>query len=227
MHPHSFQNKLFAFRRWSPRLQWLLLSCAFSLALAAARVLYTGQLMFLFLVWNLFLGWLPYYLSSVLINKLQWIEDTKKFVPLFICWLLLLPNSFYIITDLFHLEERQPVPLWFDLALIFSFAWNGLLMGALSIRQMEKIVAAKWNLSSPFLFLAPLSFLCGLGVYIGRYLRYNSWDVFTSPFAVVQDVLYLAQHPLRSKFEWSMIICYGTLLLLMYMCGRSFTKEEA
>lgn len=214
------------FQSWSSRNQWLLLSCCFSLFLVAARVAYTGQPMFLFLVWNLFLGAIPFAITQAMVKRINWIENNKQFALLFACWLLFLPNAFYIITDLFHLKQRAPMPLWFDLALIFSFAWNGLLLGALSLRQMEKIVLAKWPLRSPLFFLVPVSGLCGLGVYIGRYLRYNSWDVFTAPLPLVQDVWYLLQHPLRNRIDWAMISCYATLLLLVYMCGRSLLKPQ-
>jgi uncharacterized membrane protein len=172
----------------------LILSVTFSIGLNLFRTLYTGRASFYFLIWNLFLAAVPYFISRALLRHPQWIENRLKFWPAFTCWLLFVPNSFYILTDLFHLHERPEVPLWFDLALIFSFAWNGLLLGILSVRQMEKIVEVKLGLRSELLFLLPIMFLNALGIFIGRYLCYNSWDVVTNPL-----------HLHTTLFPWSFI----------------------
>ena len=195
--------------------QVLLLSCAFSLAVLFARVVYTRESMFLFLAWNLFLAYLPYALSTWMEKQPPLIRQQSTFFSVFIVWLLILPNSFYIITDLFHLRRAEDMPLWFDLALIFSFAWNALLMGVLSVRQVERMVIVRWRKAS-VCFSTPIMFLVALGIYIGRYLRYNSWDVITNPFQLLQDLINLALHPVHHRFDWSMVICYGVLLSLFY-----------
>jgi uncharacterized membrane protein len=139
-------------------------------------------------------------------------------------WLLFLPNSFYIITDLFHLQLREGVPYWFDLALIFSFAWNGILLGAASIRQMEKMLSVKWTAIREWQFVYPLMLLNALGIYIGRYLRYNSWDVVANPFQLTEDVFYLLVHPVRNRLDWSMIICYAVFMSLIYLAIKRMSK---
>lgn len=202
----------------------LLLSCLFSTGLLAARMLYTGHLTFVFLGWNLFLAFVPYGLSKKLTQHVSWIENGWKFVPLFVLWLLFIPNAFYIITDLFHLHKGGAVPLWADLAILFSFAWNGLLLGILSVRQMETIVAAKWNLKKEWSFILPLMFMNALGVYMGRYLRFNSWDVVANPFGLAADVFHLVMHPVRNRFDWSMILCYTLLMTLVYTALKRLSK---
>lgn len=202
----------------------LILSCLFSVALSFVRVMYTGQLTFLSLIWNLFLAAVPLYISQALTRHVSWIEHNKKFVFAFIAWLLFVPNSFYIITDLFHLFERPEVPLWFDLVLIFSFAWNGLLLGVLSLRQMEKIIEVKWRLSEVF-FVAPVMCLNAFGIYLGRYLRYNSWDVVSSPFQLASDIVYLFAHPIRNRFDWSMIFCFAVFMTLLYITLKKISRS--
>jgi uncharacterized membrane protein len=205
----------------------LLASVLFSLSLMLFRILYTGELFFIFLVWNLFLAWIPYRISSLLMERVDFIENNRIFTVLAICWLLFIPNSFYIITDLFHLEPRYVVPLWYDLALILSFAWNGMLLGILSVRQLEKIMQAKFSIQSEWIFVFPVMILNAFGIYIGRYLRFNSWDVLTNPFNLVQEILYLVVHPVRNRFDWSMILCYAALITLIYITLKKTGKAMA
>lgn len=213
-----------AFFKKSELEQLLLLSVLFSLALNLGRTLYTGQPIFLYLIWNLFLAAIPYFISRSLVRNPQWIESRIIFYALSICWILFVPNSFYILTDLFHLHDQTYVPLWYNLALIFSYAWNGLLLGILSIRQMEKIISVRFGWHSESLFLLPVMFLNALGIFIGRYLRYNSWDVLTNPFELARDIVYLLVHPLRNWQDWSMIFCFTLLLFFVYQSFKKLSK---
>jgi len=202
--------------------QILILCCLFSVGLMTFRVVYTGHLLFVFLVWNLFLAFVPYAISKNMSNAL--VKSKWKFFLSALVWLLFIPNSFYIITDLFHLDMNEDAPLWYDLALLLSFAWNGLLFGILSVRQMEKVFENNFNKKLGMLFILPLMALNGFGVYIGRYLRFNSWDVVTSPFQLISDMVYLFIHPICNRFDWSMIVCYAILLLLIYYTMKKLSK---
>lgn len=220
-------DKIYVFRKYN-RLkdteQVLVLSCLFSSSLIAFRLIYTGELLFLFLVWNLLLALIPYFISQRITDKI-YNKNKRLFWFTTIVWLLFLPNSFYIITDLFHLDMSESVPLWYDLALLLSFAWSGLLSGVLSVRAMERIFERIYGYERRFFFLYPVMLLNSFGVYIGRYLRFNSWDVITDPFQLIREILYLFIHPLRNRFDWSMIICYSILLSIIYLSikktGRS------
>lgn len=203
----------------------LMLSCLFSIGMTAFRILYTDQWRFAWLSWNLFLALVPYLITRFTMQHPSWIERRWKFALTFVSWLLFLPNSFYIITDLFHLEISQHVPLWFDLALIFSFAWNGILLGVVSLRQMEKMVQLNFPFITEWQFVYPIMLLNAFGVYIGRYLRYNSWDVLASPFQLTQDIIYMLIHPIQYRFDWSMIICYSVFMTLIYLAIKRMSKS--
>ncbi len=202
----------------------LLLSCGFSLLLLFTRIIYTGDFTFYFLTWNLFLAYLPYKIGGSIMRRPQVIESQFKFWLLFVGWLLLLPNTFYILTDLFHLHKGGAMPQWFDLALIISFAWNGLLFGVASIKRMELVLKLKLNLQKEWVYLYPVMFLNALGIYIGRYMRFNSWDVISAPFDLAKEVWFLILHPVQNRFDWSMIICYSFLLLLFYSTVKRLSE---
>jgi uncharacterized membrane protein len=204
--------------------QTLILSSLFSMSLICFRMMYTGDHLFLFLVWNLFLAFIPWYVSSWMNRRMR----SKSIVTFLACvfvWLLFIPNSFYILTDLFHLDMNVSVPLWYDLALLLGFAWNGLLFGILSVRQMEKLFEHYFNKKFDLLFIFPVMVLNGFGVYVGRYLRFNSWDVFTNPFQLLDDIIYMFIHPIRNRFDWSMIICYSVFLMLIYSGIKRLSRE--
>jgi uncharacterized membrane protein len=193
----------------------LAIGCLFPLSLVLLRFCYTGEHAYFFLAWNLFLAMIPVFLSGWLVPKAI-ARGRVAFLTASITWLLFLPNSFYILTDLFHLEEQQGAPRWFDLAVILSFAWSGLLCGILSVRQMEKIFTGYFSLANGSFFLIPVMFLNGLGIYIGRYLRFNTWDVVADPLHLYSDIGFLFFHPFRNWPNWGMIGCYSILLWMMY-----------
>ncbi|HEY6900092.1 MAG TPA: DUF1361 domain-containing protein, partial [Puia sp.] len=117
--------------------------------------------------------------------------------------------------------------------LILSFAWNGLLLGVLSVRQMERIFLPlvsslpRTNPLAGWLFIYPIMALNALGVYLGRYPRYNSWDVLSDPLQLMEDILMMIIHPFRNQYAWGMILCFSILLTLIYRMLRGGSKALA
>ena len=224
--PLPVRKKFLPFRTEIDRV--LTASMLFSCLLVAIRVFHTGRLTFIGMAWNLFLAYFPYAISSALTTKSREQRYRQPLrILLFLTWLLFIPNSFYILTDLFHLADghrNSRIPQWFDLALILSFAWNGLLLGLLSTRQIEKLLAPEASAAGRLVFLYPVMWLNALGVYIGRYLRYNSWDIVTNPFDLLTDIFRMILHPLRHHYAWDMIFCYSVLLTLIYLALNKITN---
>jgi len=203
--------------------KWLTASMMFSVFLVAVRIHYTDTFTFIFLNWNLFLAFIPYAISSYAEKNPNGVKNKFRFVCLLALWVLFIPNSFYIITDLFHLGISN-VPLWFDLALLLSFAWNGLLLGILSVRQIERIIQSIWPRMPDLFFLFPIMCLNALGIYIGRFLRFNSWDVISNPLELIGDISYLVLHPIASKPAWAMISCYAVLMTFIYLTIKKLSR---
>ena len=203
--------------------RWLAASMAFSVFMVAIRIVATGTLTFIFLNWNLFLAFIPYGISHFAELNAGWVKNKARFALVLAAWILFIPNSFYIITDLFHLQVSS-VPLWFDLALLLSFAWNGLILGVLSVRQIERLLHSFWPRMHELFFLVPIMCLNALGIYIGRYLRFNSWDVIGNPFELAANISYLLLHPLAAKPAWAMISCYAILMTLIYLTVKKISR---
>jgi Predicted membrane protein len=201
----------------------LTLSMIFSVQLVCTRIVYTGQFTFLFMIWNLFLAWLPYAVTSWLQQRTDIANNGWKLAAVFLVWLPIVPNSFYILTDLFHLGKSN-VPRWFDLALIVSFAWNGLVLGILSVRQMEKAVEPYLRGRHELFYVYPVMWLNALGIYIGRYYRFNSWDIVANPFDLMAGICSAVVHPLQYKDVWGMVGCFSVFMTLVYLTVKRIAR---
>jgi uncharacterized membrane protein len=175
--------------------------------------------------WNLFLAYVPYFISTMLMRASSRAHLSAPSATAilrtaaFLLWLLFIPNSFYILTDLYHLADGHRdtrVPEWYDLILILSFALNGLLLGVLSTQQVEKLLAPNASFLGRWVFLYPIMWLNALGIYIGRDLRYNSWDIVANPISLLRDIFSLIAHPLRHHTAWGMVFCFSILLTFIY-----------
>lgn len=205
--------------------QWFIASCCFSYLMLCARVVATGDLTYVFLLWNLFLAFVPYAVSHWLSRSIRVMENKWMLALALAVWLLFIPNSFYILTDLFHLRNIRSAPKWFDLLLLLSFAWNGLLFGIVSLRKIEVILQAVSGRSSSLFIVFVVMWLNAFGIYIGRFLRYNSWDVITQPFSLFGDMLQMLLYPFDNKMEWGMISCYAVFMTLLYITIKKLSEN--
>jgi uncharacterized membrane protein len=189
-------------------------SAAFTIALLTFRVLYFDSYAYLFLVWNLFLAWVPYALSQVVAGG--YLAARWQQLALALAWLAFFPNSAYIITDLFHLSQRPGVPLYLDLVLLFAAVWTGLLMGMVSLMNMEIYLVQRWGKRRAALLVLCCIALCAFGIYLGRYLRLNSWEIVSDPLSVVQLVGERILQPHLHLRTWAVTGLFTGLLSLLY-----------
>jgi uncharacterized membrane protein len=185
-------------------------------ALSLFRYWLTGSRLFLFLNWNLFLAVIPWVAATVVELRPRLRASRPALAGLLLLWILFFPNSPYILTDLVHLQSRPHIPFWFDLVLILGFAWTGLCFGFLSLFDIESLLA-RWMSRLPrVLAISGLLFLSGFGIYLGRYLRWNSWDILHSPLGLMADIGERFAYPFSHSGTWGFTFLMGTLLNMMY-----------
>jgi uncharacterized membrane protein len=175
---------------------------------------------YLFLNWNLFLALIPWLLTSLAILwRLQ-----SRIAVLFILavWLLFFPNSLYILTDLIHLRDIHDAPVWLDLIIVLSFAWAGLCFGFVSLMDIEFFLRTRFKAGRKIVILLSVCmvYLAAFGVYLGRFLRWNSWDLLGNPAALVNDIVDPIADPLNNLRFWGFTVLMGTLLNFMYFGFR-------
>ena len=204
--------------------KWLCISLAFSCLLLLIRMIITHSLTYVFLGWNLFLGWVPFLLSRYLIKQQH--KSLKQYI-VFFAWLIFFPNAPYIITDLFHFKERWPVPLYCDLVLSFSFAWNGLFLGLISLINIENWALSKFGKRKAIAIVAISLFLCGFGIYIGRYLRWNTWDVLANPFDLIKEIVVRIIYPFEHIRTWAVTFLFTSFLTIIYFNIKKLSQAKA
>ncbi|MDX1417760.1 MAG: DUF1361 domain-containing protein [Candidatus Promineifilaceae bacterium] len=171
-------------RKWT-LLTLLICISLFSVAMVVARILYSGRYTFINLNWNLFLAWLPILFAALAV---RWRKRPFLALTLAFLWLLFLPNAPYLVTDLIYLRTRAPVPFLYDMIMLLSFAALGLFLGLVSLRMMQGLVCSRFGAAAGWIFVMSVLAVSGLGVYIGRVLRWNSWDLFVRPLPLLNDV---------------------------------------
>ncbi|WP_153796827.1 DUF1361 domain-containing protein [Foetidibacter luteolus] len=201
----------------------LLLSIGFTLVLLAARLAYTRSMAYMFYPWNFFLAIVPLLFS----RRLQ-AYTSMGLKPLLLMggWLLFFPNAPYIVTDVFHFEQRAPIPYWYDLLLVISGAWNGLILGFVSWMQVESYLARQlkpvWLKITSSLFII----LAGYGVYVGRYLRYNSWNIVTKPTVLLKSSAKHVLIPQQYLQVWAFTFAFSAMLFVVYYTIRILQKQS-
>ncbi len=186
------------------------------------RMSATGHFYYAFLLWNLFLAWLPYFFAKALYN-----DHYKIFHAFyFVCWLAFFPNAPYLITDLVHLPNKHTHWYWFDQSMLVMFAINGLMLGAISLLTVHKYINKflKRRFTWPSIFV--LLFMCAYGVYLGRIERYNSWDIIATPISLAKNIWNDFRHPIQNNDVFIFTFVIAILLTIIYLFIVSLKYPE-
>ncbi len=206
-------------QRYPDKKLILLLAVAFlfSAALVIVRVKKTQLVTYFFLLWNLFLAVVPLVVAYLMYAWLSGRAQKIAFYAMAILWLIFYPNAPYIITDFIHLKARHNIPLWYDTLLIFSFAWNGFVAGLVSVRYFHLTALRFMPKYLVWLVILVVFVLSSLGIYLGRFLRWNSWDVLSNPMPLLTDIFERVSSPEEHPRTMAMIILFSVFSFLAYL----------
>jgi uncharacterized membrane protein len=195
--------------------------------LVAFRVAYTGSLLHAPLVWNLFLAWIPFALALVVYDRAER-NRTGSVVVAAALWLLFFPNAPYVVTDFVHLEGSQGRAWWYDLVLIGTVATTGLLLGCVSLYLVHVVVRRAAGAVVGWAFVGAALSLTSLGVYLGRFWRWNSWDAVVRPWSVAQRLAHAAAdpHPRSIAFMVVFTLFLGAAYGAFYGFARAGLARE-
>lgn len=185
-------------------------------AILALRIERTGEHFYGFLVWNLVLAWVPLVLSATAYARVGSRLDAPG-SALLVLWLLFFPNAPYLLTDFIHLgADGFRAPLWYDALMLSSFAWTGLMLGFVSVYVVQTIVARLFGAAASWVVVVGAFLLASFGVYLGRFVRFNSWDALVRPGRVLHVVQRQLQNPLHHPRLVGILIVLTAGLLVSY-----------
>lgn len=215
--------KTFLFDRFNTLFPLFALT-VLSILLLSIRLKLTHSFFYLFLVWNLFLAMIPFFISLYLKTS----EGIKKYKLYFllVVWLLFLPNAPYLLTDFIHLRLSPVEWMAYDGFMITAFAIAGLAFYVCSLRDIFKILNDTFKKATASKIMTILPFLVSFGMYLGRFLRWNSWDILHRPFHLLTDVSNLLFAPIENSAAWLFIIPIGFFLKLLYWAFEKFIGSK-
>lgn len=174
-----------------------------------------------FLIWNLFLAWIPFIIAYFTYTMTMSRRQIFLVVPAAaFFWLIFFPNAPYILTDFQHLARLRDMPVWYDVMLLVWFAFTGLLLGMVSLFLMQEVIRREFGRWIGWIFVAVVSVLTSAGVYVGRFLRWNSWDVFRDPTGMAQYTLQSAVDPSLQSIGFTGL--FGAFFLFLYVTLYTF-----
>lgn len=185
------------------------------------RIISTGKLHFAFLVWNLILAWIPALIAWKIVHF-----ASKKLKPTVIIWLTLwvvfLPNTFYILSDFIHLGADYGVSKLFDSVLLFSFSLTGLLLGLGSLGIVHAWIGRYVKPRTGWVFVVGVVLASSFAIYLGRYLRWNSWDIALNPLGLLFDVSDRVINPGAHPATFTTTLLFFGFIMTTYLAFRNF-----
>jgi uncharacterized membrane protein len=175
-----------------------------------------------FFLWNLFLAWVPVGAALVFYGLAG--RQSRSWTLLFVAaivWFLFFPNAPYIVTDLVHLRERRPVPYWYDIICVMTFAQTGLFLGYLSLYLVQEVIRAWLGRWAGWVAALGMLGLSAFGVYLGRFLRWNSWDALVDPMETLRGAARVA-NPWNDVQPYAFSATFFAFSLVCYLIVYSF-----
>jgi uncharacterized membrane protein len=143
-------------------------------------------------------------------------------------WLIFFPNAPYMLTDLQDLARRAAgAPLWYDVIVVVWCTWTGMLLGVISLYLMQDLVVRTFGRAAGWIFVFVISALSSFGIYIGRFVRLNSWDILQDPAETAQEILGIVIDPSMRLAAFTLLytIFFLFVFLLLYSFSHMLSEQ--
>lgn len=226
---NDMSNLLLRFHRFlvSQSFYPIVLSSMLAVSIYIGRVLYSGiRHSHSYLIWNLILAWIPYAFSMLALFMQRRYQRWWALILPGAVWMAFLPNAPYIVTDFLHLDAHPEVPIWYDILMLATFSWTGVFLAIVSLHAMQSLVRAYLGSLVSWLFVAASLGLCGLGIYLGRFERWNSWDLLIHPKTILKYLALRFTNPLDNLGFFGFTVLFTAFLLVCYLMFTSRSTPE-
>jgi len=192
------------------------------------RIILWGKMSFVYILWNLFLALIPFVISLILLYLHKEGKLNKLiFIIGIIFWIIFLPNAPYLVTDLIHLGETKIVPIIYDTLLLFSSALLGVVLAFYSLSHIEEIVRKSLSKKKTILIMILIILLVSFGIYLGRFLRFNSWDIFVNHYALLKNIWEILSQMAGHAEVYLFTIMYSFFLFFSYQAWKEIGKNDS
>jgi len=209
-------------------LQTLGILSALCLGLFVFRLLATGVSRYWFVPENLLLAWLALFFGWVLVQQLQnrgW-RNWRSLI-LTVLWLLFLPNAWYVMTDFIHVFDSGEISYLYDIAMITVLTLTGFLLGFSSLFMVHRQLLKRLDIFSSALLIGAVILLASFAVYLGRDLRWNTWDIFTNPSGLMLNITDRLINPFGYPRALNVTAILFVLISTIYFAIWLFLKPVA
>jgi uncharacterized membrane protein len=206
-------------------------ACIVCFSLVAARVAYSDNTRHTGLIWNLFLAWIPFilaYFAHTISWRQVWLYIALPIIAFL--WLIFFPNAPYMLTDLQDLaRDTVGAPLWYDVIIVGWCSWTGMLLGVVSLYLMQDLVLRRFGRLTGWVFVFTISAASSFGMYVGRFVRLNSWDILQNPAETTMDILGLVIDPSMRLAAFTILYTFFFLFvfLLLYSFSHMLMEQSA
>ena len=207
------------------------MACFICILLVALRIAYSDTRGNTGLIWNLFLAWIPFVLAYAA-HAISWKRSWLYFIIPVVAflWLIFFPNAPYMLTDLQDLARGyKGAPLWYDVIIVGWCSWTGTLLGVISLYLMQDIIFRTIGRFAGWAFVIIISALSSFAMYIGRFVRLNSWDILQNPAETTMEILGLIIDPSRRLAAFTVLytLFFLFIFLLLYSFSHMLTEQNA
>jgi uncharacterized membrane protein len=209
----------------------IILSNLLSAVLVINRVLSSDSYRYMFLLWNMLLAAVPVLIAIWLVGRIRkygWLQPRQ--IGLTILWLAFLPNSFYLLTDFIHLRQTFEADILYDITMLTSFLINGLILGYISLVLVHRELVKRLTPTRAFSLILMIVLAASFAVYLGRFTRWNTWDLLLQPAGLLFDVSDRFVNPGAHPNTFSTTILLFAFLSAIYLIvwqAIQFVSESA
>lgn len=193
------------------------------IGLLVIRVIFSGVTRYSYVAENLGLAWLALVFAWVLVKRLEFSRwSSWPNIALSILWLFFLPNTWYVLTDLIHIPTTGEVSVFYDITMLITLVFIGFLLGFCSLFLIHLELLKRLTKANAHAVVGCILALSSFAIYLGRDLRWSTWDLVADPSGIILNVSDRIINPLAYPLAFNMTLLFLLLLSSLYMALWQF-----
>jgi uncharacterized membrane protein len=212
-------------RKYYPIIGSLLIALVVCLVMILINAVTAKTSYYFFLPYNIFLAFFSPTFAIILKNRLHtqpWLKPSNLILTFLL--LIFLPNSFYMITDLIHVQYIIGIDVLYNIIFTNLAIFIGLIAGFISLYIFHVELLKRTYHRYAHIIIGILIIAISFAIYLGRYLRWNSWDILLNPSGILFDTSDTLIHPSTHPVFFPIMFAFSFAIGVMYLVIWQFIK---